>query len=291
MKLTEPNQFGQSDPIETDEEVREALVEFDELLNDDDATPPSFKASYLRACQECPDIADNEAHKLRFLRCDLFQVQMAVNRMCRYWIKRIEVFGEERAFLKITLDQAMKDDHKTLALGIVLHPLLENGEIAKDKDGRCAVYFDPSRQDSSLYTHKSLLRVFWYVVHIALETETTQKRGIILIVMSKYASHSQFDTKLSRMISDTMKGCLPARIGSFQVCHPPIFFSLIYPIIKYLLGSYLRERIRLNRGSDDIVIKSLQQYGLPLESIPSDLGGGADVNNSRWFAKRKAIGK
>lgn len=273
FELTDTNKFGQKHPIETVEKVANALKSLDEHLLLQVTTED--KAAYDRACKKKLSIVSS-SHKLMFLRCELFDVELAAKRLCKYWTTRLALFGEEKAFQELKLEAAMKDDLVAIELGIVKvlpYP---------DEEGRTICYFDPSLQNRELYTRESLLRCFWYSFHVALERESAQQRGIILCVYPRNAKHSQFDKGLAKMISDSMKGCLPMRMGSFQVCHPPTFFVIIFPIIKLFLGAYLRNRIRINSGSEDKVLEKLASCGIPSSSVPRQLGGEVVVDDGTW---------
>ena len=281
MEFSAPNQFGQSNPIETPEHVATALEDLDAYLTHQ--VSKENKKSYVTACMKCPGIAASNAHKLLFLRSEVFRVNLAAIRLCKYWDMRIEIFGQEKAFLQMKLTQAMRDDHIAISMGIIM-PLSQT-----DDEGREIVFFDPSKQDKTQYEPESLVRVFWYAAHVALESEEAQKKGVVLLIYPRNARHSQFDRKLASHIARSLKGCLPVRMGSFQVCHPPLFFKLIYPILKLLLGSYLRNRLRVNYGSDERVVSLLKGYGIPIKSIPNVFGGDVEVNCSKWLLSRKSI--
>ncbi|EJK74404.1 hypothetical protein THAOC_03919 [Thalassiosira oceanica] len=64
------------------------LREFNAIL---DELPTSTNVS--KALSDCPDYSDDM--KLIFLRCEVFNVELAVKRFIQYWEKRVEVFGEK----------------------------------------------------------------------------------------------------------------------------------------------------------------------------------------------------
>uniref|UniRef100_A0A7S2KWX8 CRAL-TRIO domain-containing protein n=1 Tax=Leptocylindrus danicus TaxID=163516 RepID=A0A7S2KWX8_9STRA len=275
FEFTEKNKFGQRHPIETAEKVADALRRLDEHLLQFGTTED--RAAFDLACQQNSSVVSS-SHKLMFLRCELFNVDLAAKRLCNYWTARLVLFGEEKAFQELKLETAMKDDMIAIELGIV--KVLPN----PDEEGRTICFFDPSLQNRELYTRESLVRCLWYCFHVALERESAQQRGIILCVYPRNAKHSHFDRGLAKMFSDSMKRCLPIRIGSFQVCHPPTFFVIIFPILKLFLGAYLRNRICVNGGSDEKVLKKLNSCGIPSSSIPEELGGEVVVDNETWKA-------
>lgn len=89
--------------------------------------------------------------------------------------------------LLLTQDQALKDD--TTALIITGFARLALGY--QDSTGHSILLVDPSMQDKSKYTRERMLRVLWYMIHAALETESTQRFG--MVAFPNHARFSQFD--------------------------------------------------------------------------------------------------
>jgi hypothetical protein len=185
------------------------------------------------------------------VRCTVPTTQLAALRLTTYWKKRLQMFGPDRAFLPLTQDEALKND--AVALGMGYFQL----NLPKDPSGHGIIFVDPSRQDKSKYERESMVRSMWYVMHAALEDEETQKKGLVVIAYPKKVKLSQVDRALTKMNMDSLKGCLPIRIGVFHVCHPPGFFQLVFLVFKMFLGERLRKRFRVHGGSDNHVLETL----------------------------------
>ena len=272
--------YGQTHPNETQDLISESLVS---LVHELDAYAPSKRANWDKAKERCPNLTDDK-HKLMFLRCEVFNVDLAAARMISYWDKRVEVFGEDKAFLPLTLEGALKDDEVALNMGFI-----QSTEHA-DAAGRRIILGDPSKLKKELYTRDSMVRAFWYTVHAALEDEMTQKRGIILLLYPHRAHVSQFDRKLVSMNAASIKGCLPVRVGAFHICHPPAFFTVVFPVLNFFLGKRLRARIKVHTGSETHILETLARYGISKESVPSDLGGDVKLDQKKWLEMRKESG-
>mmetsp|Transcript_20944 Transcript_20944/g.45673 ORF Transcript_20944/g.45673 Transcript_20944/m.45673 type:complete len:317 (+) Transcript_20944:15-965(+) len=271
--------YGQVHPNETPDLVSESLKGLTEEI---DGMPAEKRVNWEKAKERCPELT-GDRHKLMFLRCEVFNVGLAALRLLKYWDKRVELFGEDKAFLPLTLDGALRDDEVALEMS-----LMQSTE-ATDEAGRRIVLGDPSRLDKTKYTVPDMVRAFWYTMHAVLEDEMTQKRGVILLLYPHHAHVSQFDRKLIAANAESMKGILPVRIGSFQICHPPTFFQIVFPVIKFLLGKRLRQRIKVHAGSKEHVLERLAHFGIPKESVPSDLGGDVVLDQKAWLAKRKEL--
>jgi len=151
--------------------------------------------------------------------------------LIKYWDKRIFIFGEEKAFLPLTLEGALRDDEVALERGF---SRLVPG--AKDPMGRSIVFLDPSRLDRSKYERNSMVRATWYVLHAALENPDAQKNGVVALGYPKHAHISQLDRGLIKQNGESIRGCIPVRIAAFHICHPPTFFAIVFPIVRLFLG-------------------------------------------------------
>jgi len=275
--------YGQVTPTETPELISTKLKELEISLTD---TPKSKKLNYLIALQKCPDQC-TDTFKLQHLRCEVFRVQDATKRIIAYWDKRIEIFGEERGFLPLNLEGALKGDEKALQIAY-LRPTHE-----KDDAGRAILFVDPSRMplDKKTLDRKSMGRAFWYYIHAALEDEDVQRKGFVILAYGEKVKFSHYDQPMDKINMSSIKGCLPVRIAAFHVCHPPTFFSVIFPIMKVFLGERLRKRVKLHTGSHDDVNEILEvKFGVERGKLPTEMGGANVLDHMKWLETRRAAG-
>ena len=191
-------------PTETPALISDSLAKFESVL---DAVDSDVRG-YLLAKEKCATLC-NDAFKLIFLRCELFNVDRAVDRYVKYWNTRVEVFGEEKACLEMTLDGAMKDDATALQLQYL--------QVAKetDNDGRAILLFDFNKEADKGVSSKSLLRVVWYQVHQALAMESAQKQGVVVFVRC-LENMTDWRPSLSKKISQAGRGILPVRFAGMH---------------------------------------------------------------------------
>ena len=74
--MTEPDQYGQAHPIETQDVVIHSLKEFEAAV---EAIPAKDKPSLTEAQQKCPQLLTDD-FKLQFLRCEVFN-----EKVCTGW--------------------------------------------------------------------------------------------------------------------------------------------------------------------------------------------------------------
>ena len=194
------------------------------------------------------------------------------------------VFGEERAFEPLTVNEALRDDDITLTKGFINF----TGQV--DPTGRSILFGDPSQQDPTAYEAKSMCRAFWYVLHAMLEDEETQKKGIVGIVWPHHVSLKQLDKKLMKLNTDSLRNCIPVRVSALHICHPPRIFSVIFPVLKFFMGEVIKKRIRVHSGSEEKVLKYLEEVGLTKDRVPSQLGGDVPIDMKKWIQERREAG-
>ena len=92
--------YGQRPPRDESPEFLEAS--FRDLIDEIGKLPEADAAGWRRASSARPDLT-GEAHRIMFLRCELFDAAAAGRKICKYWKTRFELFGERLALLPLTL--------------------------------------------------------------------------------------------------------------------------------------------------------------------------------------------
>jgi len=273
------NIYGQTPtPTETEECVKTGLGQ---LQAEIDAIGDDEKKGFNQALEKCPHLIDDD-FLLMFLRTEVFHAGRAAKRLMKYWKSRIEVFGEEKAFVRLTLDDALADDSVALSLGYI-QPTGQS-----DSAGRAIVFMDFSQEGKADYTKLSLIRTVWYAIHVALEDKKAQKEGVVILTKT-CDNLRQWEVKNSMKLADHMKGALPFRLGCFHLCHSPPIVKSILKVTKFFLGK-LRSRVRVHKGTHEEVIDSLATYGIPKSAVPNIWSGEFNIEaQSEWLEARRLI--
>lgn len=250
-------------PEETPTLIEEKISEFDKTLAEID---PKKKIGCTLAQEKCPDLCE-EDFKLVFLRSEVFQVELAVNRWIKYWDLRLKVLGAEKAFLPMTIEGAMKGSEKAISSSYVTV-----AEGVTDPDGRAIVLMD-YREETGDLSDEDLFKAVFYHLHVVVSNPSAQKRGAVLFIRTV---DSYFDgrPKLWKKSSIFGKGAFPSRFSAFHFVKPPAFIKVIVKVMKLLVGPKLRNRIYEHSGSMDEILESLSRYGLgSKETLPAVFGG------------------
>ena len=126
---------GVSDVLEEDPEFVDCkLTEFDEEIN----RISGPHTAYERASLMSPDYVDNVDFRLKFLRGDRFDVEVAAKRFVAYFDQKLELFGPEKLTSDITLTDLDGTDLACLKSGF-MQPL-----PTRDASGRMTLVWIPN---------------------------------------------------------------------------------------------------------------------------------------------------
>jgi len=75
-----------------------------------------------------------------------------------------------------------------------------------DGTGRCNIYVDPRVLEGKEYDNERMVRAAWLILHEALETESTQQKGIVFLVFLEGALLRHFDRTLVKHIANSIRG-------------------------------------------------------------------------------------
>lgn len=62
-------------------------------------------------------------------------------------------------------------------------------------------------------------------------------------------------------------------------------------MVKLILGTRLKKRVKVHSGSDEYVRADMEKYGLTDDIIPIEIGGQVVLDHSKWLAERRGLGK
>jgi hypothetical protein len=114
---------------------------------------------------------------------------------------------------------------------------------------------------------------------------------VILLGFGRNVQFKQFDRAQIKMNVESLQGTLPLRISAFHMCHPPTFFSIIYPIIRLFMSERIRKRMKVHSGSEKSVARVMQdKYGMTKDVLPTELMGHVVIDHQGWVRQRLEAG-
>ena len=130
---------------ETEEFNRREITQqqLDEFQSALDRIPLEDRTAYQLALIHCPELLQSETSPRLFLIREAFDPNKAAQRLVRYWDMRVDLFGDERAFLPISLLEggALEGDEELLAM-MRAFPNFRNF-LPNDEHGRTIIYCAP----------------------------------------------------------------------------------------------------------------------------------------------------
>eukprot|EP00541_Cyclophora_tenuis_P019630 CAMPEP_0116543632 /NCGR_PEP_ID=MMETSP0397-20121206/1673_1 /TAXON_ID=216820 /ORGANISM="Cyclophora tenuis, Strain ECT3854" /LENGTH=205 /DNA_ID=CAMNT_0004067761 /DNA_START=178 /DNA_END=795 /DNA_ORIENTATION=+ len=203
-------------------------------------------------------------------------------RTLQYWELKEEVFGEQLAYRRVTLQDLDDDDLATARnYGLWVLPKL-------DKAGRAVVY---SRKPLWLYKHRNnFLRWMWFILEEeALAKPTVQRNGVVLLAYDDGPfTLQQFDRKLESRFFHMMGDCLPLRWSAIHHFYDSKVHDYVTPFLLFMMGPKMRARYRTYPGNKRHTrLPLLEEKGISKGILPEIMGGKDNFDIVRWIEARK----
>jgi len=241
---------------------------------------------------------DDVDFRLRFLRCELFQVDKAVLRFINYLNLSYELFGAMALKRVVRISDMSKAELRFIRKG--------NYQILpyRDRAGRSVLVMlggmDP-KEDIMEWA-----KCYFYVRDaVTRDSVESQRRGVVFvgdvsatmnrddsgrllgISSFKYSAHTYAMTK--KMIAS-----VPSRIVAVHVCWPDIpgfrVFNLLNVLAKNASSSDYAMRVRVQVGKQTEMRYKLRGYGIPIHLLPLTETGVIKVKYFKeWLRVRKEL--
>eukprot|EP00536_Pseudo-nitzschia_multiseries_P016961 jgi/Psemu1/223251/e_gw1.1312.10.1 len=260
---------------------------FEQLLIEIDATPKQNKKAY-ELSQTFPETYVNtEEFRLIFLRCECFNVRMAVKRMLIYLDLIHSCFGE--ALLK--RDISLSDlDKKTMEY-------VEHGSLqllpGRDRSGRRVGGNFPiayKHCNGTLTAKHRMQAALFIMMKTAKQNVDVQKEGLVGLF---WAHELKFDDiKTRSFVHVKLISGIPIRFCSLHICVPNVTDSLANmakAMYIYAIGPENRKRLRVHFGSAMECLYALQTFGIPSHHVPINTTTGQTKNHNhiKWLERQR----
>ena len=205
-------------------------------------------------------------------------------RLLAYWKVRKDLFGEELAFLPMTLDGAMREDLDEVKRGFMT-------VLPEDEHGRPVVLLDRvGSTRSTTYQRKSYLRTLWYMFHCVSQDAAHQRKGYVFVLnLIDWDPHKSGDRIGAKMCFVIIRECVPLKLKAYHATYgskqTPV--KIVEPHIRQMQGKEIRLHLVHHYGTDEDNLKSMARYGLLKEHLPACVGGDVDLKKHlAWLQGR-----
>mmetsp|Transcript_16402 Transcript_16402/g.23141 ORF Transcript_16402/g.23141 Transcript_16402/m.23141 type:complete len:316 (+) Transcript_16402:373-1320(+) len=282
------DKFGGNNPNHTIQETPDLLRTSMARLEEELELVQGNREAYDLADITCPDYVHSDSFRLMFLRSTEFNVKLAAIKVIKYWSRKVELFGTNRAFRKLTIHDLDEEDQVGLRLG-GLRALPD-----RDASGRGILLSIRENWDNRRSHRNSMLRIVWYMLHVLVEDPEVQKKGIVALGVNNvpaYEITSIVDYKIFRVIWRDCNEVLPIRRRcAHMYWKSDIVFGLLKEIVLHFLGTKeMRARSCLYQGKIEDYFDALQAYGITSEMVPIAAGGTSDFDYEAWLDEQQRL--
>ena len=273
-------------PEETPELLCSSLDQLQYVI--DHEIPTHEKRAYLRSQHPQPGnkqrtYVNSTEFRLRFLRCELFDVSKAALRLVRFLDLVLELYGDYALQRSIRLSDFSKQELKHIRKGrYQFLPFRDRGGIA----GRrvLAVFPDEEWESIPPYLKNKLLI---YYTWVAGNDTDVQREGLVFIVWFD----STFNVSPKPAIQTKDHETITTRPAAVHLCSPDTaIFRFRRSIVTMRIGKHNRTRLSIHMGESTELRYKLNAFGMASDQIPITYTGKIKcVYHRQWMKVRQLV--
>jgi len=276
--------------------TQQELDAFDEALENLPAED-NAEAAIAAKTVICPELVERETNPSLFLRRENYNPQKAAKRFATYWNFRVDVFGNERAFLPISLDEggAYHDDEEVVRM--MRESPTYRYILPNDAHGRSVIFIEPDQDNTATrqFSRQAKIKYNFYAIHRLMEQQSSISKGVVWLYFFRHRGQfnlNDFDRIRMKTMVKLVRDCTPFHFRAMHMVHSQrcLHMDLIIPVANYFWDSDFRHRffthplIKQIIGNSIVLsaTETLERYGFEQECLPECLGGTYQFNTS-WF--------
>jgi len=279
-------------PEETPDLLRSSLDQMAYYLdcdcdnNEDNAhvIPLDQKRAYLQTKTfdnyKTTNYTHQDQFRLRFLRCELFDVPKAAIRMALFLDMLVNLFGTYALERPIRLSDFTREELCEFRKGRT--QLLSDRDRGGVGTGRQIMCLFPGKEWAAI-SPKARQKITLYQFYMAGYDVDTQRKGVVGLVW--FLENEEPSLKA---IHDTKLAQLSVRISGVHLCSPDTpFYRMRRALAVMIIGQY-RSRLRIHVGEAMKLRYILQGFGIPSDNIPITYSGVIKTATLRkWMRSRQ----
>jgi hypothetical protein len=234
-------------PEETPELLRSSLAQMAYHLDNNEhsnAIPLDQKRAYLRTkTLDKTTYTHEDDFRLRFLRCELFDVSKAAVRMALFLNMLVDLFGSYALERPIRLNDFSKTELCEFRKGHL--QLLSCRDRGGMGTGRQIFCLFPDKEYANI-PPKVRHKIALYQIYMAGNDVDTQRKGLVVLIWFDANSEpswkpAHYHTKVSHLPT--------VRISGLHICSPDTPFHRVRRAIGIMMSGHLRSSMRVHVGS------------------------------------------
>ena len=133
------------------------------------------------------------------------------------------------------------------------------------------------------------MKFLFYIFQSLASDPVVRRRGFVVIVNMNIPS-KKYDRSSMRLLIPMIYNSLPLRCRAMHIINPStISYYVILPVVKYFLGRENRLRFKAHYGGPETTARSLAEYRLFRDILPTVVGGTAVIDREAWLENRLMI--
>ena len=220
--------------------------------------------------------------RLRFLRCELFDIPKAALRMVTYLDLMVELFGPISLQRPITLADFTKDELRHMRKGMIqILPY-------RDRSGRRIIICFPEEEVSQIPPFCKAKIAMYLLWAVGDKDIVTQKMGFIVLTWFD-ASFAKLNASWKIKYKFYTLNC--DRITAIHCCSPDTqHYRFRRSIMVMRCGVENRSKLIFHLGESMEIHYKLQGYGIPFEHVPISWTGKVKIAYlKQWMKIRQAV--
>eukprot|EP00339_Tiarina_fusa_P009658 CAMPEP_0117083908 /NCGR_PEP_ID=MMETSP0472-20121206/59071_1 /TAXON_ID=693140 ORGANISM="Tiarina fusus, Strain LIS" /NCGR_SAMPLE_ID=MMETSP0472 /ASSEMBLY_ACC=CAM_ASM_000603 /LENGTH=446 /DNA_ID=CAMNT_0004812713 /DNA_START=146 /DNA_END=1487 /DNA_ORIENTATION=- len=248
------------------------------------------KARFLR-----PKLDTDRDFKLMFLRSTEYDAVKATRRMCDYFDKKCEIFGEDMLVKRITISDLSEEAIECQRSGLLMMLPF------KDQSGRPIQFFDFSKINWDPVAIRSHAQWFWYIIMNAVEGDATaQRRGVLSVSYAPGSGLLEPGScgRLRGLLApaESISDALPFKLSCTHMCYDDPRFDFLMQIKELLLAEetdcecgdlakqnceYIETQLRKEKRQAEMEAEDEARTGIVMYPRPNDIliGRGQSYRN------------
>jgi hypothetical protein len=118
---------------------------------------------------------------------------------------------------------------------------------------------------------------------------TDEQSGYIMVTWGKEFTIWNYDGRLYERMTQFDTKCWPVKITARHLCRIPwIVTKIAKPYLYALMDKESRSRMLYHDIPENELLGALSDFGIPMDVLPTDMGGTVRLNQDEWIANRRA---
>lgn len=139
-----------------------------------------------------------------------------------------------------------------------------------DREGRPIFNVRLRNQDPSSFAAVDSVRMISFVLEWTLRTfPAAQTHGVIMLNDMAGVGLHNLDLRMPGIMQKAFSKTVPVRLSAFNMVHPPLFFRVVFPLVKNILSHKMKARIRIFPAGEE---HRLHEFVAP-DQLPDDIQG------------------